>query len=48
MAGAGLGVPKGGLVGKSFQLWPGNPGPWSWRDDTPLGPGLVPLRMLSL
>ena len=48
VAGAGLGLPKGGLVGKSFQLRTGNPGPWSWRDDTPRGPGLVPLRMLSL
>lgn len=45
---AWLGVPKGGLVGKSFQLRTGNPGPWSRRDDTPQGPGLVPLRMLAL
>lgn len=43
-----LGVPKGGLVGKSFQLRTGNPGPWSRRDDTPRGPGLALLRMLSL
>lgn len=48
VARAGLGVRKGGLVGKSFQLRTGNPGPWSRRDDTPQGPGLVPLRMLSL
>ena len=48
VAGSGLGVPKGGLVGKSFQLWTGNPWPSSRRDDTPRGPGLVPLRMLPL
>lgn len=48
VAGSGLRVPKGGLVGKSFQLRTGNPWPWSRRDDTPRGPVLVPLRMLSL
>lgn len=48
VAGSGLGVPKSGLAGKSFQLRTGNPWPSSRRDDTPRGPGLVPLRMLSL
>lgn len=48
VAGSGLGVPKSGLAGKSFQLRTGNPWPSSWRDDTPRGPGLVRLRMLSL
>ena len=48
VTGSGLGVPKSGLAGKSFQLRTGNPWPSSWRDDTPRGPGLVRLRMLSL
>lgn len=45
---APAGVPKGCLAGKSFQLPTGNLEPWSQRDDTPRGPGLDPLRMLSL
>lgn len=48
VAGAALGVPKGGRVGKSFQLRPGNPPTWCRRDDTPGGPGLVQRRMLVL
>lgn len=48
LAVAALGVPKGGRVGKSFQLRPGNPPTWRRRDDTPGGPSLVQRRMLAL